>query len=699
MSSYDGAMRPGASLIRIPLGAATVLAFLANPPFGNCQSPIASAINPKFVSISVQAARDGPQSMGCRGTDGQLGDSVPEQGCRATAASFQWITALAYDVPVDRIDALIVGAPSWFGRAKCNLEAGAGQPATIEQLKLMLQAWLAERLKLRLHRVTEESAGYALVLNGNGRPELRPAKDRDHGVGNILHERGSLAVYNGTPADLATALSAVLDKPVLDRTGIDGFYDFALTWKSVEVSAISAALEAQLGLRLKPDTKIPSKMLVIDHVEDPLIQGEIPDWPTVRTFAAGCARVEAAAGQFFTSRGLVSVADRSGLSCGSHCLGAMVSSSIDAKHFRDKAGSILDFEGVQRAYIASNLYQPNAGKALASRGRGFWEHMGPWWVSAYLQYRDREGGGCQAQFDFSFARHIEQYLLILPIDSYALVLRGNGQLEAEAFAAVESAVGPGRDVSGRLEMETRQTQLQARLESEAASARPGAPGNAIEFVRIQPGVFMAGCDATDTGCPHEAPAHRVEISKAFEMGRFEVTQAQWEAVVGTNPSHFKGANLPVETVTWDEIQSFLEALNARRDGYRYRLPTEDEWEYAARAGSGSAAPPDVEATDWLYSNSNGHTHPVGQKQANAWGLYDMLGNVAEFVQDEYLPPLRKAGSGAGFAQRVTRGGSFQQGEMWARASARDGFGQKASFVGIGFRCAREPVSKESALRH
>src|SRR5262249_5965089 len=120
--------------------------------------------------------------------------------------------------------------------------------------------------------------------------------------------------------------------------------------------------------------------------------------------------------------------------------------------------------------------------------------------------------------------------------------------------------------------------------SVGAQGRKPVPG--IEFIRIEPGEFMMGCSSGDTECgQNEKPAHRVRITKAFEIGKYEITQGQWEAVMGTNPSRFKGTDLPVELVSWNDAQRFLQKLNDMQDGYHYRLPTEAEWEYAARAGT------------------------------------------------------------------------------------------------------------------
>src|SRR5437667_5221339 len=114
------------------------------------------------------------------------------------------------------------------------------------------------------------------------------------------------------------------------------------------------------------------------------------------------------------------------------------------------------------------------------------------------------------------------------------------------------------------------------------------------------------------------------------MGKYEVTQAQWESVMERNPSRFRGADRPVEQVSWNDVQQFLQKLNARGDGYRYRLPAEAEWEYAARAGTSGPYAGNLDAMAWYEQNSGKQTHPVGQKQPNAWGLYDMHGNVWEW---------------------------------------------------------------------
>jgi formylglycine-generating enzyme required for sulfatase activity len=220
----------------------------------------------------------------------------------------------------------------------------------------------------------------------------------------------------------------------------------------------------------------------------------------------------------------------------------------------------------------------------------------------------------------------------------------------------------------------------------------------FEFVRIAPGEFDMGCSPGDSDCSSdEKPQHQVRISKGFEIGKYLVTQAMWESVMGSNPSHFKGADRPVENVSWNDVQEFLQRLNTRNDGYRYRLPTEAEWEYAARAGSKSARYGELNAVAWYDDNSGKETHPEGQKQPNAWGLYDMLGNVWEWVQDWYSgsyyqqsPGTDPQGPSSG-SSRVLRGGSWDYIDWLVRASYRLYVEPGNRYNNFGFRCVREAV--------
>ena len=221
----------------------------------------------------------------------------------------------------------------------------------------------------------------------------------------------------------------------------------------------------------------------------------------------------------------------------------------------------------------------------------------------------------------------------------------------------------------------------------------------MEFVLIPAGTFMMGSLDSDTEAnENEKPAHRVTISQPFYLGKYPVTQAQWKAVMGGNPSHFSGLfrrkpNHPVENVSWDDVQAFMRKLNEREGGGDYRLPTEAQWEYACRAGTETPRyHQDIDAIAWYTVNSSGQTHPVGQKLPNAWGLYDMLGNVYEWCHDgrqtytstSVIDPIGPTDAGA---RRVDRGGSGGDDARHVRAAFRDGGVPGLRYGYLGFRCS------------
>ena len=198
----------------------------------------------------------------------------------------------------------------------------------------------------------------------------------------------------------------------------------------------------------------------------------------------------------------------------------------------------------------------------------------------------------------------------------------------------------------------------------------------MEFVWIPAGEFRMGSNSPEAE-DWERPVTRVRISRGFWLGRYEVTQDQWQGVMGINPSESSRCErCPVEQVSWDDAQEFIGRLNAQDGGNRYRLPTEAEWEYAARAGTqGERDLANLDAVAWRDANSNYGPHPVGQKAPNAWGLHDMLGNVSEWVQDWYgdYPGgsvTDPAGPGSG-TKRVYRGGDWSFSAMRSRASHRN----------------------------
>jgi formylglycine-generating enzyme required for sulfatase activity len=159
-------------------------------------------------------------------------------------------------------------------------------------------------------------------------------------------------------------------------------------------------------------------------------------------------------------------------------------------------------------------------------------------------------------------------------------------------------------------------------------------GVKMEMIWCGPGTFMMGSPATEAGRFDDEAIHPVKLTKGFWLGKYEVTQAQWESVTGENRSRFKGPERPVDSVSWDDCQRFIRKANVALGGVA-RLPTEAEWEYACRAGSGAAIAGNGHLGDmaWYDGNSDSQTHPVGKNQANDWGFYDMHGNVLEWCHD------------------------------------------------------------------
>lgn len=244
--------------------------------------------------------------------------------------------------------------------------------------------------------------------------------------------------------------------------------------------------------------------------------------------------------------------------------------------------------------------------------------------------------------------------------------------------------------------------LDGLIEKVRVACGEGSDPFPYPMVRIPAGTFTMG--ARDEGGRilgdrgDERPLHEVSVKK-FELGKYPVTQAQWLAVMGSNPSHFNdgGEHCPVEQVRWNDVQEFIRRLNALT-GKAYRLPTEAEWEYAARTGNddtfGRSGSGDLNQVAWHSGNSRRMTHPVGQKQPNGWGLHDMLGNVWEWVEDTYAYDYSAAptdGSAQVFERevsRVLRGGSWISDFRSVCVSSRFGFSEDRMEWYTGFRLAR-----------
>jgi formylglycine-generating enzyme required for sulfatase activity len=224
----------------------------------------------------------------------------------------------------------------------------------------------------------------------------------------------------------------------------------------------------------------------------------------------------------------------------------------------------------------------------------------------------------------------------------------------------------------------------------------------MRFVRIPAGTFEMGSPENEKGRFSNETLHKVTLTQDFYMQTTEVTQGQWKAVMGQNPSHFKncGDNCPVEQVSWNDVQAFIKRLNVISKGQQYRLPTEAEWEYAARAGSKTAFAngdiqalhcdydPNLDKMGWYCGNSS-KTQPVAQKQANQWHIYDMHGNVWEWCSDyfgkypsEHLTNPKGPETGA---SRVVRGGSWIYHARSCRSAYRNWFAPDSRYRSLGFR--------------
>ena len=292
-----------------------------------------------------------------------------------------------------------------------------------------------------------------------------------------------------------------------------------------------------------------------------------------------------------------------------------------------------------------------------------------------------------------------------------------GQIEDQVFAAMtrqQAAIQRQDELAEQVESVTQglreaRAELQAVREDIAAlaAAPPAAAAAEAElsktwantlgmtFVLIPAGSFDMGSDSGDAD---EQPVRSVTIDKPFYIGQFEVTQAQWHAVMESDPSKFTDdTNRPVESVSWEDAQDFVAKLNAAEPGATYRLPTEAEWEYAARAGSATAYAfgddaAQLDAYAWYADNAGNVTHPVGEKQPNDWGAHAMHGGVWEWVQDRYGPYRSEGAAGSPGPppgnRRVIRGGSWLSPAEDCRAASRSH--AHAAFTGahVGLRLVR-----------
>jgi formylglycine-generating enzyme required for sulfatase activity len=234
------------------------------------------------------------------------------------------------------------------------------------------------------------------------------------------------------------------------------------------------------------------------------------------------------------------------------------------------------------------------------------------------------------------------------------------------------------------------------------AANQAQPGEIVEnsigmkLAFIPAGIFTMGSPADERMRQDEERQREVKISRPFRISATEVTQQQWQAIMELDRSANQGDTLPVENISWREAVEFCRKLS-EKEGKRYRLPTEAEWEYACRAGTTGAFSPDADLEEiaWFDDNSDGQSHPVGLKRPNSWGLHDMHGNVAEWCSDTYGPyegdgqVVDPEGPEQGRG-RVVRGGSWRGFPPSLRCAARSSAPESYQLPYIGFRVVMEP---------
>ena len=283
----------------------------------------------------------------------------------------------------------------------------------------------------------------------------------------------------------------------------------------------------------------------------------------------------------------------------------------------------------------------------------------------------------------------------------------------DALAVVKStqptteAISEEKPSIGSIQTAARPIAPKGELAENPASEFTNSLG--MKFRLIPAGRFLMGSPANEKGRYEGELQHEVILTNPFYMGIYPVTQGEYERVMGSNPSRFKGERHPVESVSWDDVMAYIERLNSLAEevnlGRRYRLPTEAEWEYACRAGSGTAyffGDEESRLGDyaWYGSNSARRTHPVGQKKPNAWGLHDMHGNVWEWCLDwdgDYPNSAVTDPSGPiDGSRRVFRGGGWGSGAASCRSASRSRDDPSYRYSSLGFRLALSSLGTSPA---
>ena len=301
----------------------------------------------------------------------------------------------------------------------------------------------------------------------------------------------------------------------------------------------------------------------------------------------------------------------------------------------------------------------------------------------------------------------------LPIGNHSYIIAAEGYETVEGSVKLSSSaprsitenlVAAAQPVQAQHQVSAQQqtpVQQQIQVQQPAQSSSHAietitVKGVSFNMVRVEGGTFTMGAtsEKVSDARSDEKPVHQVTLS-TYSIGETEVTQALWRAVMGNNPSNRKGDNLPVEEVSWDDCQTFIQKLN-QLTGRRFRLPTEAEWEYAARGGSKSrgykySGSNNIGDVAWYDDNSSRKTHPVKTKLANELGLYDMSGNVWEWCQDRYGSyssgsQTNPTGPSSG-SFRVYRGGGWFSNARFCRVSVRDYYSPGVTTFNLGLRLA------------
>ena len=303
---------------------------------------------------------------------------------------------------------------------------------------------------------------------------------------------------------------------------------------------------------------------------------------------------------------------------------------------------------------------------------------------------------------------VGEHSYVIAADGYSSV-EGTVKLNAESPRTITESLVKLQSFSEPTEVEVPTPQVNTSQQPVVANASATTPqavtstapsietftvnGVSFNMVRVEGGTFQMGSNDSDASS-NEQPVHQVTLS-TYSIGETEVTQALWEAVMGSNPSKWKGGSLPVEQVSWNDCQTFIQKLN-QLTGKQFRLPTEAEWEYAARGGSKSrgykySGSNTIDDVAWYWDNSGKKTHPVKAKQANELGLYDMTGNVLEWCQDWYgkysSSPQTNPKGPSSASGRVYRGGGWYYGARFCRVSERGGLTPGNRYGSLGLRLA------------